>query len=44
MEKHLTPQQIRELEERERKGKGYELMPQTEEELIDWEAAAWPDD
>ena len=42
LREHLRKLKSRELEERERKG--YELKPQTTDELIDWRAAAWPEE
>jgi metal-responsive CopG/Arc/MetJ family transcriptional regulator len=43
LEEHLKPLQIRDLEERDRRG--YRAKPQRQEEYRPWEdAAAWPED
>jgi len=42
LREHLRKLEIRELEEQERKA--YERKPQAPDELLDWKAAAWPEE
>jgi metal-responsive CopG/Arc/MetJ family transcriptional regulator len=42
LREHLKKLEIREREERE--WKAYELKPQTPDEVLDWNGAAWPEE
>lgn len=43
LEEHLKRMQVRDLEERDRRG--YQAKPQKKEEYVSWEhAAVWPED